>query len=181
LPRLPSRLRLQPWFFRARALLLLDDPASKYMPEIPQGGRISLRHLLTHTSGIPNINQIPENERVARFRQTPQTHIDIIKNKPLDFSPGARYAYSNSNYNVLAYVIEKVGGKPYGDFLRDNIFVPVSLKNTRHDGDAAEVIRGAADLPTCAPTSCPIWRAIPAPMPERIIGWYILLGTKELL
>lgn len=127
-----------------RNLLRLDDPVSKFVPEIPQSQQIPLRSLLTHTSGIPNVNDMPEYTTLSRFHQSTRSLIDIFKSKPLDFSPGTKYAYSNSNYNLLAYIIEQAGHKPYGDFLRENIFVPLGLKDTGHDGDAAEIIPGAA-------------------------------------
>jgi CubicO group peptidase (beta-lactamase class C family) len=149
--------------FTAAAILLLaqrgrlglDDPVSKYVPDYPRGKEITLRHLLTHTSGIENVNDLPEYEAASRFHQTPRTLIDLFQGKPLNFDPGSRYEYSNSNYNVLAYIIEQAGGKPYGDFLRENIFVPLELRDTGHDGDAADVIpyiasgyqpRGVAEL-----------------------------------
>jgi CubicO group peptidase (beta-lactamase class C family) len=127
-----------------RGLLRLDDPVSKYVPDFPEGQKISLRLLLTHTSGVPNVSDMPEYAAASRFHQTPRSLVEIFKNKPLDFPPGTKYAYSNSSYNLLAYVIEQVSHKPYGDFLRENIFVPLGLKDTGHDGDAAEVIPGAA-------------------------------------
>src|SRR5438270_1219497 len=138
--------------FTAAAILLLEergrlsveDPVSKYVPDFPSGDKISLRHLLTHTSGIVNVNNLPEYNQASRFPQTPHSLIDLFKNKPLNFEPGSKYEYSNSNYNLLAYVIEQVSGKSYSDFLWENIFVPLGLKDTGHDGDAARIIDNAA-------------------------------------
>lgn len=114
----------------------LDDPVEKYVPGFPHGDKITLRHLLTHTSGIANINNFPEYNSLQRLQQTPKSLVDAFKDKPLDFEPGAKYAYSNSNYNLLAYILEKVAYKPYGEYLAENIFSPLGMTHTFHHGDA---------------------------------------------
>ncbi len=138
-----------------RGRLSLDDRVSKYVPDFNRGSEITLRNLLTHTSGIPNITDFPEYETVSRLPQTPLTLVQLFKNKPLKFAPGRKYEYSNSNYNLLALIIEKVSGKTYGEFLREAVFVPAGLQDTGHDGNAADIIpkaaagyepRGVADL-----------------------------------
>lgn len=127
-----------------RGLLQTSDPVSKYLPDFPNGEKITLQHLLTHTSGITNVNNLPEYQTASRFPQTPSSLIDLFKAKPLDFEPGTKYAYSNSNYNILAFVIEQVSHKSYGEFLREYIFDPLGMKNTGHDGNASDVIANAA-------------------------------------
>lgn len=134
--------------FTAAAILLLEergklsvrDPVSKYVPDYPQGDRILLHHLLTHTSGIPNINNFPEYPLLSQSPQTPAQLVEVFKKRPLDFQPGEKYAYSNSNYNLLALILEKVSGQPYGDFLQQNIFAPLGMTHTLHDGRAAGLI-----------------------------------------
>ncbi len=123
-----------------RGALRVEDPLSKYVADYPNGDKITIHHLLTHTSGIPDVNRFPEYDRESKFPHTPAQLIDLFKNKPLDFQPGERYGYSNSNYNLLAYIIEKVSGKRYGEFLRENIFAPLVMKDTGHDGDSAEML-----------------------------------------
>ncbi len=127
-----------------RGRLHLDDPISKYVPDFNRGNEITLRHLLTHTSGIPNVNDFPEYPAASRSPQTPLSLIELFKKKPLNFPPGSKYEYSNSNYNLLALVIEKVSGKSYGAFLGEAMFAPIGLRNTGHDGDAADIIPNAA-------------------------------------
>ncbi|HXT27487.1 MAG TPA: serine hydrolase domain-containing protein [Candidatus Eisenbacteria bacterium] len=127
-----------------RGLLSLSDPVSRFLPGFPNGQKITLQHLLTHTSGITNVNNLPEYATASRFPQTPASLIEMFKSKPLGFEPGAKYEYSNSNYNILAFVIEQVSHESYGEFLRENIFVPLGLQNTGHDGDASDVITNAA-------------------------------------
>jgi CubicO group peptidase (beta-lactamase class C family) len=134
--------------FTAAAILLLQqdgklkvtDPVSRVVPEYPRGDRMTLHHLLTHTSGIPNINDFPEYDLWSMQPQTPASLVAKFKHRSLEFEPGARYSYSNSNYNLLAHVIEKVSGRSYGDFLRERIFVPLRMEHTGHDGDPARLI-----------------------------------------
>jgi CubicO group peptidase (beta-lactamase class C family) len=127
-----------------RGLLTTSDLLSKYIPDFSLGDRITIHHLLTHTSGITNVNNLPEYAAASQIHQTPATLIDLFKNKPLDFQPGEKYSYSNSNYNVLAYIIEKVSGKTYGDFLMENIFKPLKMSHTFHHDNVSQII------PDCA-------------------------------
>lgn len=123
-----------------RGLLRVSDSISLYIPDYPNGGRITIDQLLTHTSGIPNINDMPVYDTISRFPQTPASLVNVFKYKPLDFEPGAKYAYSNSNYNLLAYIIQKVSGKSYGEFIMENILSPLQMTHTGHDGNAHSVI-----------------------------------------
>lgn len=112
--------------------LSVDDPLSKYIPDFRDGDKITLHHALTHTSGIPNINAFASYDTISRFPQTPASLIENFKHLPLDFEPGETYSYSNSNYNVLAYIIEQVSGQSYGDFLKEKFFDPLGMQDTRH-------------------------------------------------
>ena len=128
-----------------RGKLNVHDPLSKYIPDYPNGDRITLHHLLTNTSGIPNVNNFPEYATQSKFPHTPSDLIPMFKQKPLDFEPGTRgYTESNSNYNLLAYIIEKLSGQTYGEFLKQNIFGPLGLRDTNHDGDASVLIANKA-------------------------------------
>src|SRR6266550_639730 len=128
-----------------RGKLNVHDPLAKYIPDYPNGDRITLHHLLTNTSGIPNVNNFPEYATQSKFPHTPSDLIPMFKQKPLDFEPGTRgYTESNSNYNLLAYIIEKLSGQTYGEFLKQNIFDPLLLRDTNHDGDASVLIANKA-------------------------------------
>src|SRR5437763_6894778 len=128
-----------------RGKLNVHDPLSKYIPDYPNGDRLTLHHLLTNTSGIPNVNNFPEYATQSKFPHTPSDLIPMFKQKPLDFEPGTRgYTESNSNYNLLAYIIEKLSGQTYGEFLKQNIFDPLGLRDTNHDGDASVLIANKA-------------------------------------
>jgi CubicO group peptidase (beta-lactamase class C family) len=102
--------------------LRLEDPIRKYLPDAPRGwDRITLVELLGHNSGIPEIQSDP---KFRSWAMSPHTHAEefaLFKDRPLDFEPGTKNAYSNSNYLVLGAVIEKVTGKDYGTLLRERI------------------------------------------------------------
>ncbi|HMK22437.1 MAG TPA: serine hydrolase domain-containing protein, partial [Terriglobales bacterium] len=90
--------------------LSVSDHVSKYVPGFPNGERITLDHLLTHSSGIPDINGI---EGIDTFERSPHTLEQLVAKYaglPLGFAPGSKQSYSNSNYNLLALILEKVSG-----------------------------------------------------------------------
>src|SRR5262245_40890765 len=109
-----------------RGSLSVQEPLAKYLPDYPHGTEITIHHLLTHTSGIPDINGMPAYDTVSRYPQTPASLIAVFRDKPLMGAPGSRYRYSNSNYNLLAFIIEKESGDSYGEFVRKNLLEPRS-------------------------------------------------------
>ncbi|MEW6207059.1 MAG: serine hydrolase domain-containing protein [Acidobacteriota bacterium] len=127
-----------------RRLLSVNDPLAKFIPDYASGDKITIHHLLTHTSGIPNVNDFADYDAKSKFPQTTDSLVAMFKNRPLLFQPGARYSYSNSNYNLLAFIIEKVSGKSYGDFLRENIFDPLRMRDTAHDARPQSLIKNRA-------------------------------------
>jgi CubicO group peptidase (beta-lactamase class C family) len=138
--------------FTAAAILQLQeqgrlnvaDHVSRYLPDFPNGDRITLDNLLTHTSGIPNVNNLPDYDLFARAPHSLPELIAKFANLPLNFQPGTNYRYSNSNYNLLALVVEKVSGETYGDYLRKHIFDAAGMRDSGHDGDALRLIPSAA-------------------------------------
>jgi CubicO group peptidase (beta-lactamase class C family) len=123
--------------------LSVDDPISKFYPDYPEGDRITIHHLLTHSSGIVNYNNIPDYGEKMMLPMSIDEVIDWFKNEPLQFEPGERFAYSNSGYVILAGIIEKVSGKSYADFLHDRIFEPLGMHNTGQDV-STEIIKNRA-------------------------------------
>lgn len=116
--------------------LNVNDPVSKYLTDAPPAwAKITLANLLGHTSGIPNFTGFKEFSTWCMSPHTPAEEIAFFKDKPLDFEPGSKFAYSNSNYIVLGVVIEKVSGKKYADMLRERIFDPLEMKDTGLDSD----------------------------------------------
>ncbi|HTK94311.1 MAG TPA: serine hydrolase domain-containing protein, partial [Terriglobales bacterium] len=118
----------------------LTDPVAKFVPDFPHGNEITVEHLLTHTSGIPDINGLPAYGELSRSPQTPASLIAAFRSAPLDFAPGTKYAYSNSNYNLLARIIEIVSGLDYGTYMRERVFSPLGLKATDHPANAADLL-----------------------------------------
>ncbi|HEX8736398.1 MAG TPA: serine hydrolase domain-containing protein [Pyrinomonadaceae bacterium] len=115
-----------------RGLLRLDDSLSKYFPEIPYEG-ITVKQMLTHTSGLPE-----QNEFMFKYWNTdnPITNRDmveyLIKYKPeAAFKPGESFKYCNTNYALLAMIVEKVNGQKFQDFVTKNIFEPLEMRQTR--------------------------------------------------
>jgi len=135
-----------------RGRLALKDPVARFIPDFAAGDRITIHHLLAHTSGIPDVNGFSDYDRQSRFPQTLETIVSWFKNRPLAFAPGDRYQYSNSNYNLLALIIEKASGRSYGAFLKENIFDPLGMRDTGHPASAAALLPGRASgyVPTGA-------------------------------
>jgi CubicO group peptidase (beta-lactamase class C family) len=114
-----------------RGKLAVNDSLTRYLPDYPVRGRtITIEHLLTHSSGIPDYATTPDWPAHLADTLTPDALIASFQDRPLDFEPGARYAYSNSNYVLLGRIIEKVSGLPYADFLEQNIFAPLGMRDT---------------------------------------------------
>ncbi len=116
--------------------LNINDPVSKYLPDAPKAWeKITLANLLGHTSGIPNFTSFKEFHTWAASPHTWDEEYAFFKDKPLDFEPGSKFDYSNSNFEVLGGILEKVSGKKYGDLLRERIFDPLGMKDSGLDSD----------------------------------------------
>ncbi len=110
--------------------LKLDDPLSKYIPDFLNGDRITIEQMLTHTSGLPDFYSLPEYPLRKYQRITLPDLVAWVKTKPLDFFPGSKSSYSNTGYAFLAYIIEQVSGKPYEQFLAEEVLKPAGMKDT---------------------------------------------------
>lgn len=128
-----------------RGQLAIDDPLGKHVADIPAAwSGITLHHLLTHTSGIPNVTSLPEFAKYQLSATTVEKTIALVRDKPLDFAPGERMTYSNSGYLVLGHVIERVTGQDYASFLKANILDPLGMADTGLDSNATVMARRAA-------------------------------------
>lgn len=123
--------------------LSVSDPIARFAV-FPNGDRITIEHLLTHTSGIPNINDLADYDTFARSPHKIEDLVAKFASLPLEFQPGADYRYSNSNYNLLALIVEKASGENYGEYVQKHILDPSGMRNSGHDGDALRVIPQAA-------------------------------------
>jgi CubicO group peptidase (beta-lactamase class C family) len=111
------------------------DSVQKFVPGYPfKGYTITIENLLTHTSGIRDYLQIDYQTPFLERRDfKPGQLIDSFKTYPLDFKPGTKFSYSNSGYYLLGYIIEKVSGKKYQDYIRENLLKPLGLAHSYFD------------------------------------------------
>jgi len=127
----------------ASGLINLHDPISKYITQYPKekGDQITIHHLLTHTSGIPNYTSFQGYGNLMTERKTPIEIIDFFADSTLHFKPGDQFNYSNSGYVLLGYIIEEVTGKSYEENLIAKIFSPLKMKNSGLD-NSNKIIKG---------------------------------------
>jgi CubicO group peptidase (beta-lactamase class C family) len=139
--------------FTAASILLLedrgklktDDLVKKFMPDAAAAWeKITIFHLLTHTSGIPSFTSFPDYASQEPFATTPEKLVARFRDKPLDFQPGEKWSYSNSGYVLLGYLLEKVSGESYEKFVQENIFGPLGMKDSGYDSNSAVISRRAA-------------------------------------
>ncbi|HLK60919.1 MAG TPA: serine hydrolase domain-containing protein [Chthonomonadaceae bacterium] len=113
----------------------LDAKITTYLSDLPTAwNQVTVRNLLTHTSGIKSYTNIPPRpdlSTVLRKDRTPMELISTVAEEPLEFPPGERWDYSNTNFILLGVLIEKMSGKSYGDFLKERIFTPLGMTATR--------------------------------------------------
>ncbi len=125
-------------FVAAAALMLvqdnrlgLDDPIHKYLADLPGDWLgVTVRQLLTHTSGIPDYEEIGSYDQYS-FRFTPEQIIRVAHSRPMDFAPGQGFYYSNTGYFLLSMIVERIEGRPLGEVLIARIFKPLGMTQTR--------------------------------------------------
>jgi CubicO group peptidase (beta-lactamase class C family) len=120
-----SILKLQ-----AEGKLSVSDKLSKYIPDFPRGDEVTLRHLLTHASGIHSYTDEPDIMIRVTNATTTKAIIEMVKKYPYDFDPGAKWHCDNSGYLLLGWIVEKVSGQSCGDFVRENFFQSLGMTNT---------------------------------------------------
>ena len=124
--------------------LSLQDEITKYIPDYPMHGHsITIEHLLTHTSGIKSYTNVPELEKFVRTDMKPEEVIEFIKTKPMEFAPGTKYNYNNSGYFMLGYIIEKITGKTYQEYIQENFFTPLGMTSSCYGNDT-KIIKNRA-------------------------------------
>lgn len=122
--------------------LNLDEKISKYLPNTPTTWeKVTVRNLLTHTSGIKSYSSLEGFNLSKRLKQA--DFIKALAPYPLDFETGTNYIYSNSGFNLLAFIIESVSGKSYWEFMRQRIFIPLGMTKTA-DRDPQFIIANRA-------------------------------------
>jgi len=128
-----------------RGKLKVEDPVKKYMPDAPAAwDKITIFHVLTHTSGIPSFTGFPDFESHEAQAMTPEKLVEWFRDEPLEFEPGTKWNYSNSGYVLLGYLIEKISGESYSEFVQQNIFTPLGMKDSGYDSNSAIIAHRAA-------------------------------------
>ena len=120
----------------AEGKLDLQAPITAYLPDYPKasGDLITIHHLLTHTSGIPNYTAFPKfMQDESRNPYSPEDFVKKFDEKALDFTPGDKFSYSNSGYFLLGVIAEKLSGKSYEQLLHEKIFTPLKMNDTGFD------------------------------------------------
>jgi D-alanyl-D-alanine carboxypeptidase len=111
----------------------LDDDLSKFVPQFPlHGKRVSIRQLLTHTSGIHDYTSSPEWPKTWNDALSPDAIVKFVANDTFDFAPGTAYRYDNTGYVLLGMVIEKATGQKYANYLEAQFFKPLGLRQTSY-------------------------------------------------
>lgn len=130
--------------FTAAAILLLEergllstgDPVSKHVPDAPAAWeKVTIHHLLSHTSGIPSFTGFPDFRTWKLSPHDPAATVGHFRDKPLEFEPGEKYDYSNSGYVLLGHILERVSGQTYERFVRENIFQPLGMNDSGYDSN----------------------------------------------
>jgi CubicO group peptidase (beta-lactamase class C family) len=128
--------------------LSLDDPVRKYIPELPDyGALLTIRHLLHHTSGIRDWGAVLSLTGAGRGERvvTQDLVLDVITHqRGLDFAPGSEYSYSNSGYNLVAIIVERVSKQKFSAFLEERLFKPLGMKNSSLRDDYQRIVPGRA-------------------------------------
>lgn len=170
--------------------LTLDDPVAKYFPELTRSNEVTIRNLLSHTSGYQDY--APQDYTIPAWTKptTAQAIVHEWATKPLDFDPGTQYQYSNTNFNIVGLIVEKASGEPFWQFLSRRVLVPLGLTrtidlDTQHDQmEPTGYFRNALGPLRPALMEAPGWyfadgeMAMPA---GDLLKWDISLMNQSLL
>jgi len=139
-----------------RGKIKLDDDLHQYLPAFDTGGRVvTLRQLLNHTSGVPDVTSRPGFiSDIAPRDITPEQMLATIKGVPFEFEPGKGWSYSNTGYLLLGLIIQAADGRPYDRFMQEELFGPLGLGRTRHSSER-ELIRNRAQGYSGGTTNAP--------------------------
>lgn len=119
----------------AQGKLSLQDEIKKYMPDLPFAETITVEHLLHHTSGIKSYTDKPDFFSNLRMDKSPMEVINLTTKDSLEFKPGSQWNYNNTGYVMLGYIIEKVSGKTYEDYVQQYLFKPAGMTNSYYGSE----------------------------------------------
>lgn len=125
--------------------LALDDPMRKHLPDLPEAwDKVTVRHLLNHTSGIPSYTGLPDMmAKTVRQPVAPRGIVATVEKMPLEFEPGSQWRYNNSAYEILGLLIEKYDGRPFEKSLQERILKPLGMDQTYFTSQSTIVKRRA--------------------------------------
>jgi CubicO group peptidase (beta-lactamase class C family) len=183
--------------FTAMAILLLedegklsvDDDIKRFLPDYPAAAKkITIAHLLAHTSGVAIYTDLPRGRNAAALKTTDEV-INLIKNAPAINAPGEQYFYNNSGYYLLGAIIEKASGLSYAEFLAKRIFTPLAMHNTAVEGHerGAKRVRGyrsEASQFSLAPDINPVMTYAAGAIvssADDLLRWHIAIQQQKLL
>ena len=153
--------------------LSLDDPVSKYVPGLTEGDQVTIRELLSHTSGYQDFWPQDYVPPLMLKPITADQIMDMWARKPLDFQPGTKWQYSNTNYVIAGAIVEKVSGMPLLEFLSQRVFTPLGMKSVA-DTDANK-------LPPTDPSGYFRYALGPLhPAPKEGRGWMFAAGELAM-
>lgn len=126
---------------RDEGKLNLDEPMTTYLKKYPAetGDKVTVKHLLDHTSGIPSYTGLPEFGAMMRKDMSPAEITETFKDLPLEFEPGTDWSYNNSAYILLGMIIEEVSGQTYEEYIKQHIFEPLQMTSSYY-GDPEKII-----------------------------------------
>lgn len=128
--------------------LSLDDPVRKYLPEVPDfGAPVTIRQLLSHTSGLRDQNEIFDviGLPMGRSVHTNDEILELVsRQKQLNFAPGEEYLYSNTGFTLLVHIVKQVSGQSFADFTQQHLFRPLGMTNTQWRDDFTRVVKNRA-------------------------------------
>jgi CubicO group peptidase (beta-lactamase class C family) len=162
-----------------RGLVDLDAPVKAYLPDAPAAwDGVTVRHLLTHTSGIPNFTNFDDYGASKTLPATIESLIARFRDHPLEFQPGEGWNYSNSGYILLTAVIEKASGESYAGFVSTTLFQPLGMGDSGYDSHAAILPKRASGY---APTPLGIVNAAYVDMSIPRGAGALYSTTRDLL
>src|SRR5437764_13756784 len=185
--------------FTATAILLLqeqgklslDEKVAKFIPNLTRSKEVTIRQLLSHTSGYQDYWPQDYVMPVMLQQVTSQKILDLWARKPLDFDPGTKWQYSNTNYVIAGVIVEKASGKPLLQFLREKVFTPLGMKSVANidegklgDTDPTGYLRDALGPLRPAPKEGKGWLfaagelAMPA---QDLARWDISIMDQKLM
>jgi CubicO group peptidase (beta-lactamase class C family) len=178
-------------FLQEQGKLSLDDKVARFIPDLTRANEVTIRQLLSHTSGYQDY--WPQDYVMPMMLEpvTAQKILDLWARKPLDFDPGTKWQYSNTNYVIAGVIVERAAGKPLLEFLREKVFTPLGMKSVLNidqekltGSDPTGYLRYALGPPRVAPKEGKGWLFAAGELAmsaEDLARWDISIIDKKLL